>query len=519
VAQHDYNIANQSGLAFRQDLNNALAAIVSQNSGATEPSTIYAYQLWADTTAGLLKQRNAANTAWVTIGALGSANLGLVPTTGGSQANALGTAALPSYSFSGDTNTGIYSPGADQVGIATNGVVRLTTTTAQFTGTLPWRGQNGSVTAPAFSFSGDTDTGIYWVSADTVAITTGGTQASRWDASGNQTNVGDITAPSFNGGPLAGARNRIIGGCMRIAQRGTAAVTSSGSFPVDRFTLNFVTTGALSSSQSTDAPAGFSNSLLVSVTTADTSIAATEQAHIAHVIEGLNTDDFGFGAAGAQTVTLSFWVKSSVTGTYGVALLNSALNRSYVATYTISAANTWERKSVTIAGDTSGTWLKDNGAGIRIRWGLAAGTNFHQAAGSWGTGNAVSTSAQANVLGTVSNSFLLTGVQLESGSVATPFERRSYGQELSLCQRYYQLIGFGTSLQVSSGQTYGGNVQFNWMRALPTYAFISANNATNFQSTPNLTDVWLNANMRWTAVATSTTFGTCSYYASLSSEL
>jgi hypothetical protein len=130
MAQHDYIIANQSGAAFRSDLNNGLAAIVSQNSGAAQPSTTYAYQWWADTTTGLLKLRNAANNAWITVGTLADVNLGLLSLAGGTLTGALlvddsGTAALPAIAFDGDPNTGIYSPGADQLGIATNGVERV----------------------------------------------------------------------------------------------------------------------------------------------------------------------------------------------------------------------------------------------------------------------------------------------------------------------------------------------------------------------------------------------------------
>jgi hypothetical protein len=130
MAQHDYIIANQSGAAFRSDLNNGLAAIVSNNSGAAQPSTTYAYQWWADTTTGLLKLRNAANNTWITVGTLADANLGLLSLAGGTLTGALlvddsGTAALPAIAFDGDTNTGIFRPGADQLGIATNGVERV----------------------------------------------------------------------------------------------------------------------------------------------------------------------------------------------------------------------------------------------------------------------------------------------------------------------------------------------------------------------------------------------------------
>jgi hypothetical protein len=179
VATHDYVIANGTGAAVRSDLNGALAAIVSNNSSATEPATMYAYQWWPDTTTGLLKQRNSANSAWVTIGTLASTNLGLLPVAGGTMTGALavtaGTAALPGIAVSGDLNTGLVSPGADQLAITTGGTSRLAVSTTAVSSTLAVDVPLGAVGTPSITFTGDLNTGLFSPGADTLALVTGGT--------------------------------------------------------------------------------------------------------------------------------------------------------------------------------------------------------------------------------------------------------------------------------------------------------------------------------------------------------
>jgi hypothetical protein len=255
----------------------------------------------------------------------------------------------------------------------------------------------------------------------------------------------NLQTSSINNGPLAGTRNRIINGDMRISQRGTSAVTTTGTYPVDRWVLNFSTGGAVSAQYETaSTPAGFQAAIKFTTTTADATTGATDFALIQQIIEGFNSADLLFGTANAQDVTVSFWVRSSVTGTFCMTLLGSSdgttLDRSYVSEYTISSANTWEKKTITVPGDTGGTWTTNNGRGLMARFGLTAGTDFQQAAGSWGTDNVIGSSNQTQLLETLNATFYITGVQLEPGTVATPFERRSYGQELALCQRYYQLL-------------------------------------------------------------------------------
>ena len=245
--------------------------------------------------------------------------------------------------------------------------------------------------------------------------------------------------------PQVGFRNRIINGAMTIDQRNAgASVTVSGNYSivygVDRFSTIKNTSGIFSVQRSSVAPAGFTNSFLATVTTADASVATDDFANIAQAIEGFNIADLGWGTANAQTVTLSFWVRSSLTGTYCCTLVNGSGTRSYVSNYTISAANTWEYKTITVPGDTSGTWNTDNTTGIIVRFGLMAGTVWQQNAGFWGAGNVVGSSAQTNWIGTSGATFYITGTQLEKGSTATPFEFRSIGTELGLCQRYYQTI-------------------------------------------------------------------------------
>jgi hypothetical protein len=234
-----------------------------------------------------------------------------------------------------------------------------------------------------------------------------------------------------------GFKNRIINGAQVINQRG-ATVTAASTYVTDRWQVDTLTTsGAVSFAQNSTAPAGFTNSLKITVTTADAAVAASDLVEFRQWIEGYNTADFSFGSASAGTFTVSFWVNSSVTGTYGVSFRNSAADRIYVSTYTVSAANTWEQKTITVAGDTTGTWLTDNGRGLGIAFCVMGGSNFQGTAGAWGATNNRTTSAQANLLATINNTFYITGVQLEKGSTATSFDYRPYGTELALCQRYY----------------------------------------------------------------------------------
>ena len=235
-----------------------------------------------------------------------------------------------------------------------------------------------------------------------------------------------------------GFRNRIINGDMRIDQRNAGASVSAGNaYTLDRWGVRTDTGSGNTTQQSTTVPTGFKNSLIVTIGTG-ASPTSGQRNYIQQAIEGLNVSDLAWGSASAKTVTLSFWVRSSLTGTFGGALQNSAGDRSYPFTYTISAANTYEYKTVTIAGDTTGTWLTTNGIGISLYIGLGNGSTFNGTAGAWAAADYRSATGSTNVVATSGATFYITGVQLEVGSVATPFERRPYGAELQLCQRYYE---------------------------------------------------------------------------------
>ena len=237
-------------------------------------------------------------------------------------------------------------------------------------------------------------------------------------------------------------KNRIINGDMRIDQRNAGAAVTTAGYTLDRFTIANSTDGAFSAQQDSSAPTGFVNSLKVTATTADGTLTTTQNLSLLQPIEGTNVSDLAWGTANAKTVTLSFWVRSSLTGTFGGALRNSGVNRSYPFTYSISVADTWEYKTVTVAGDTSGTWLTTTGVGIGVLFGLGAGPDRSGTAGAWNSNNNVSATGAVSVIGTLNATWYITGVQLEVGSVATPFERRPYGTEFALCQRYcYQAIG------------------------------------------------------------------------------
>ena len=269
------------------------------------------------------------------------------------------------------------------------------------------------------------------------------------DASGGNTaQINGLTPSASN---MMG-RNRIINGDMRIDQRnaGAAVVVSTESFVTDRWIV-YKTAGGLTAQQVSDAPAGFSKSLRVTVTSTN----STPTALIQQRIEGLNAEDLAWGTASAQPITISFRVKASITGTFGVVITNwSGTRASYAASYTVNSANTWETKTVTIPGDTAGTWAVDNTQHSQVRWSLAPGSTAI-AGGSWQAADALGMTGQTNLLATNGATFQITGVQFEVGSVATPFERRPYGTELALCQRYlpaikdsvgYPLVGVGANI-------------------------------------------------------------------------
>ena len=270
-------------------------------------------------------------------------------------------------------------------------------------------------------------------------------------------------------GFVNGRRNLIINGAMQVSQKGTSAVgvPNGGTSTVDRMKFYESTGGAYTSEQSSDVPAGqgFSKSIKLACTTADTSIGAAEIATMSQVIEGQDLQRLNYGTSDAKTITLSFWVKSNKTGIYTIAIYKHAGGGTAYGCpveYTISSANTWEKKTITVtptAGSTTlitssaGAIIDSNGAGIEVHWGLAWGSNYNSTNNTWSASGFYSTSNQVNWLDSTSNNFYITGVQLEVGTNASDFEHESFGETLQKCQRYYQQISGSDRMPVYAGDS------------------------------------------------------------------
>lgn len=284
-------------------------------------------------------------------------------------------------------------------------------------------------------------------------------------------------------------RNRIINGGMTIHQRGMKTIDGTTfsapadahlEFPVDRWHINFVTDGTFTARQDNDAPPGFSNSILYTVGTADATLAASQNINIMQWIEGDNVVDLALGTSSAKSITVSFWAKSSVTGTYCLTLTNSGTSHvadyCYVREYTIATANTWNYYTLTFPPATAGSWKQGRALGMQVRFCLGSGTDQQTTTGAWRSGNRSATANQTNLQATASATFRLTGVQLESGTQATPFENRLNATEMMLCQRYYET---GDWLQSAFGAA-GSNTNEIWFsykttkRKTPTNANITA---------------------------------------------
>jgi hypothetical protein len=284
-----------------------------------------------------------------------------------------------------------------------------------------------------------------------------------------------------------GFKNRIINGAMMIDQRnaGASVTPTNNQYTLDRWVTAAAQTNKFSVQQnagSVTPPAGFKNYLGVT-SLSSYSVVSGDVFAVAQGIEGFNVADLGWGTANAQTVTLSFWVRSSLTGTFGGTVKNAmaGATRSYPFSYTISAANTWEQKSVTIAGDTSGSWSTSNVCGMEIGFSIGTASDSSGTAGSWSSNNYWSATGAVSVVGTNGATFYITGVQLEKGSTATSFDYRPYGTELSLCQRYCNVIRpLVVSSGLFSGLMFGAStslVTYNYpvvMRSSPTFTFSSA---------------------------------------------
>ncbi len=324
--------------------------------------------------------------------------------------------------------------------------------------------------------------------------------------SGSQITFSD--GSTQNTAPNGSFKNRIINGAMMIDQRNAGASISAGdgSYVVDRFLMYHASgsgsKGNMQQNQgSVTPPSGFTN-YIGFTTTSSYSVGSGDAYAFQHRVEGLNCADLGWGTANAQTVTLSFWVRSSLTGTFGGSVVNGGANYSYPFSYTISSANTWEQKTITIAGPTSGTWLTTNGVGLYLSFSIGTGTTYSGTSGSWSGNRYWSATGATSVVGTNGATFYITGVQLEKGSTATSFDYRPYGTELNLCYRYFVkfsapcLRGVANSSTTPTGKRMGTTLPVP-MRATPTntqsglqlYDGSTACNATGIQSDYSTTQV------------------------------
>ena len=308
--------------------------------------------------------------------------------------------------------------------------------------------------------------------AVTVSLTLPSTTGTLGLASGSATQ-------SINAQNTFGFKNRIINGNMVINQRyGTTLQTGASGFVTDRFQVLNSSAGTVNAQTVTTAPAGFTYSTQLTVGTADTAVGSSDSVMFYQTLEGYNIADLNWGTANAKTVTLSFWVYSSLVGTYSGSLVDQAGNYSFPFNYTISSANTWEQKSVTITGPTSGTFGKVNDVGFYLEISLMTGSTYQGTPNAWAVGNFRGTASQVNWMATSGNTWQISGVQLEVGSQATSFDFRDYGRELMMCQRYYQAVSSPTGgfpYGISTAQVYAGtNVQGSLPLSCPMRATPSA---------------------------------------------
>ena len=306
-----------------------------------------------------------------------------------------------------------------------------------------------------------------------------------------------VTGSNLGAGNATRFKNRIINGNMVIDQRnaGASSTPVSGAFLVDRWAIYLSQTSKFTAQQnqgSVTLPVGFTNYQGVTSSSAYTSVTG-DFFMLQYGVEGYNVADLGWGTTNAKTVTMSFQVYSSLTGQFGGCIFNSAQNRSYPFSYTVSSANTWTQISVTITGDTTGTWLTTNGAGMYISFDLGCGATYLGTAGSWSSGNYRGATGDVKIVGTSGATFYITGVQLEVGSSATGFEYVDYTTQLCMCQRYYEIF---SGVAISTASIYKDFYYRVTKRTIPTIVniaigvgsgltFTSANTDRSYQETLN----------------------------------
>jgi len=306
-----------------------------------------------------------------------------------------------------------------------------------------------------------------------------------------------VAGSNLGAGNASLMKNRLINGSMTVDQRnaGASVTPTNGVFSVDRWSAQLTQASKFSFQQnagSVTPPVGFTKYLGVTSLSAY-SVLSSDYFLVKQNIEGFNSADLGWGTANAKTVTLSFWAYSSLTGTFSVGIYNAAGTSCYPATYTISAANTWQQVSITVAGSTAATWNTDNSIGITVAFGLGAGSTYSATANTWNNSGSFTPFATGatSVVGTNGATFYITGVQLEVGSSATGFEYRQYGQELALCQRYFQK---------TNADMYASTANFGYltwqfkvsMRASPTVTYASSSNGTAQNTCVDWTDLYYN---------------------------
>ena len=494
------------------------------------PNAVTVYDLFEDAlTAGTYSNANIS--AALTYGT--ATGTRLVSTNATITTGTITTAVIPTLTSS----TATFGTTTSTAATITSGTI---TNLASTTGTIATLNSTTGTIATLNSTTGTignlstTLAGDFTISSGTGTLGTTGVTAGTY---GGATSVpvltldtkGRVTTASTSAitSGFTGFRNRIINGDMRIDQRnaGASATPTDSSYTLDRWKCRLSQSSKYTVQQNSGSvtpPVGFSNYLGVASSSAY-SVLTGDYFAVQQIIEGFNFSDFAYGTADAAALTLSFWVRSSLTGTFGGALQNSAENRSYGFTYSISAANTWERKTLAIAGDTSGTWVgSTSGIGLYVNFNLGSGSTYGAATnGAWASGaTAFTPSGATSVVGTNGATFYITGVQLEAGSTATEFERRPIGTELALCHRYYyQTLATISNSEPSyywysgvSGQPYTAQYRFAaQMRAAPTITTSGSWVTQNITGPTFLSD----ANS-YVAIGTSTTVGYAYFFSNAS---
>ena len=403
MSQNDFTIANQTFPNTRADINSALQALASTSSGSSAPSTTFANQFFYNTTSNLLQIRNEDNDAFITIAELDqtSDNVEYFKST------AIRLARIE------------FEDGDDALSIADGGALTVSTSLDM----------NGT----ELILDADADTSITADTDDRIDIKVGNT-----DVAHITKNVIGGIVNRVNSNPF------IINGNMHVDQRnaGASITANDSTFVVDRFKFRCSQASKLTAEQVQDVPAGQGYYHSTKITSSSAySVGASDFFNLQTILEGQNITPLMFGSSTAKTITLSFWVKSSLTGNFAVALNNfQGSTRAYPAEYVIDSANTWEKKAIVIAGDTTGTWLSTNAVGVGIVWSLGFGSNFNGTKNAWNASDTNSFSGAVNLVATNAATLFITGVQLEVGDFDTttipPFQHESFGDSLLRCQRY-----------------------------------------------------------------------------------